>query len=291
MILVVGASGLLGGMITRGLLAQGKPVHILTRSNPAYQPLIDAGAQPVAGDLKDRASLDAACQGADIVITTANSIQRVGVGDGLDTIESVDLHGTRNLIEAAKAAGVKQFIYTSALAADANSPHPFISAKGQNEQALMQGGMHYTILAPHIFMEIWFGMVIGTALASGGPVVLIGHGDHRHSFVSVADVAAIAVAATGNPAAYNQRILIGGAEAISWTDVVRRTSRVIGRDLPVTYVEPGAALPIPPPTWDLMYSMEMYEGIVPMDGVTATYGLTLTPLEQAVGRMFGAPAN
>ena len=57
MILVVGSSGLLGGMITRQLLAKKRPVRILVRSNPAYQSLIDGGAELMAGDLKEPVSL------------------------------------------------------------------------------------------------------------------------------------------------------------------------------------------------------------------------------------------
>src|SRR6266849_6396128 len=53
MILVVGASGQLGGTITRRLLDQGRSVSILVRHNPAYQTLVALGAQPVVGDVKD----------------------------------------------------------------------------------------------------------------------------------------------------------------------------------------------------------------------------------------------
>ncbi len=78
MILVVGATGHLGGAVTRMLLAQGQPVRILVRPQSDYQPLAEAGAQVVLGDLKQPGSLDAACQGADTVITTANSAARGG---------------------------------------------------------------------------------------------------------------------------------------------------------------------------------------------------------------------
>lgn len=78
MSLVVGATGHVDGMITRQLLEQERPVRILTRPNPSYRALVEAGAEPTPGDLKDRASLDAACAGVDTVITTANSAQRGG---------------------------------------------------------------------------------------------------------------------------------------------------------------------------------------------------------------------
>ena len=123
MILVVGATGNLGGAVTRLLLAQGQPVRILARPQSNYQPLAEAGAQVVPGDLKQRNSLDAACQGVDTVITTANSFMR----GGEDTVQTVDLRGNRHLIEAAKAGGVKQFIFVSVFPADASSPVPFFA--------------------------------------------------------------------------------------------------------------------------------------------------------------------
>jgi uncharacterized protein YbjT (DUF2867 family) len=78
--LVVGSSGMLGGMVARRLLAGGKPVRVLVR-----QPSSLAGAESVTGDLKDPASLEAACRGVNAVITTANSARR----GGADNIESV----------------------------------------------------------------------------------------------------------------------------------------------------------------------------------------------------------
>lgn len=147
--LVVGATGVLGGMITQRLLAEGKEVRILLRHNsPAEgmavqgmatsaRSLIDAGARPVYGDLKDRASLDGALDGIETVITTANSAMR----GGEDTVDTVDRQGNRNLIEAARAAGVKQFIFTSFLGADLHNPVPLFQAKAETEAALAESGM------------------------------------------------------------------------------------------------------------------------------------------------------
>jgi uncharacterized protein YbjT (DUF2867 family) len=84
MILVVGATGLLGGSITRSLLSQGKPERILVRGASTYDGLVVAGAEPVIGDLKDPDSVRAACRGIDAVITTANAIGR----SGEDNLES-----------------------------------------------------------------------------------------------------------------------------------------------------------------------------------------------------------
>ena len=157
MILVVGATGIVGGMITRQLLEQGKEVRILVRSNsPSAQlaqegratsaeELIEAGAQPVYGDLRDRASLDAAVGGVETVISTANSAGR----GGDDNPQSVDLEGNRNLIEAARDAGVGHFIFVSALGADPDHPAPLCKRRAKAKHSYEGAGWSTRFLPPH----------------------------------------------------------------------------------------------------------------------------------------------
>ena len=71
MMLIVGATVYLGGMITRRLLAQGREVRLLVRPGSDYRPLVEAGAAPALGDLRQQDTLDVACRGVDTVITTA----------------------------------------------------------------------------------------------------------------------------------------------------------------------------------------------------------------------------
>ncbi len=260
MILVVGATGSLGGRITRGLLAQGKTVRILARHNSpsealaqqgranTAQSLIDAGAQAVYGDLKDRASLDAAVAGVNTVITTATSTQR----GGDDTIPAVDLQGTLDLIEAARSAGVRRFVYTSVNGAAEGHPVPLFSIKGTCEAAIERSGMAYVILNPAVFMEIWIGMVVGMPLMAHQPITLVGQGDHRHNLVSEADVAAFALAAVDNPRATNQRITLGGPASYNWTEIVSAVGQAMGTPLPTRYLPLGSEVPLLPPAAGLL---------------------------------------
>jgi len=293
MILVVGATGQLGGTIVKRLLAQGKQVRILVRPNSPSEALARqglatsaaelaaAGAGVISGDLRDRVSLDAACQGIDTLITTANSILRD------NDIEGIDLNANLSLIEAARAAGVKHFIFTSTNLSDPNSPDPFARAKGVVEQRLRESGMTYTILKPGLFMEVWVAMTVGMPLRAGQPVTLVGQGDHRHAFVSQADVANYAVAAVDHPAARNADIFIGGPASYSWTEAVQTIGKVIGTQLPVNYVAPGTPIPLLPESmWGLLYGMEMFETEVPMEETAKTYGIPPTSLEVFARRFF-----
>lgn len=297
MILIVGATGLLGGAITQILLAQSRNVRILVRHNSpstamaaqgmatSAQTLIDASAQPVYADLKDRASLDDAVAGVDTVITTANSVLR----SGEDTVEAVDLHGNLNLIDAAQQAGVKHFIFVSALGADFESLIPLMRYKARACAALRECDMTHTILSPNLLAEVWVGAVIGAPLKAGQPVTLVGEARRKHSFVSIGDVAAFAVAAVDNPAARNASFAIGGPEGLSWRDIVAEVEQVLDRELPVRYAQPGEPVPfVPEAVQQSLTSQNLYESVIPMDGIAATYGVALTPMATVLQRMFGA---
>jgi uncharacterized protein YbjT (DUF2867 family) len=278
-------------MISRGLLEEGNDVRVLVRrDSPSSQlvhqglatsadSLIEAGAQPVHGDLRDRASLDAALKGIDTVISTANSAMR----GGEDNPESVDLEGNQNLIEAAREAGVEHFVFVSLLGADPDHPVPFMRGKGQSESALRESGMGYTILAPTAFMEFWPAMVVGVPALQGRPVVLVGEGRRRHSFVSNRDVAAFAVAAVDHPAARNQHVAIGGPEPLTWREVVATYERVLGESVPVEFVAMGEPVPsLPDPMPEMLAGMETYDSVVEMEETSRTFGIELTTLETFV---------
>jgi uncharacterized protein YbjT (DUF2867 family) len=291
MILVVGATGVVGGMIAQGLLEQGKEVRVLVRrDSPSSQlaqqgfatsaeTLIETGAQPVHGDLRDRASLDAALENVETVISTANSAMR----GGADSLQSVDLDGNRNLIDAAQEAGVDHFTFVSLLGADPDHPDPFMRAKGQSEASLRESGMGYTILAPTAFMEVWPAMVVGMPVLQGQTVTLVGEGSRRHSFVSNRNVAAFAVAAVDHPAALNRHLAIGGPEALTWREVVATYERVLERSIPVEFVAIGEPVPgLPDPMPEMLAGMETYDSVVEMEETSRTFGVPLTMLETFV---------
>jgi len=286
MILVVGATGVLGSMITRALLARGDDVRILVREGSNYAPLVAAGARPAVGDLKERASLDAACRDIETIVTTATAIVR----QPPDAIETVDDAGYRNLIEAAKRATVKDFVYTSALGSSPDSPVPLMRIKALNEQRLRDSGMTYTILMPNLYIEVWAGIIVAAPLAQGKPVTLVGDASHRHSMLSMRDVASFAVAAIDNPAARNATIVIGGPAPVSWTDVVAAAERVVGRKIETQSVAPGEPIEgLPPGVAGMFSAMETYDSAIDMDETARTFGVTLTPLEDGLRAILQVP--
>jgi NADH dehydrogenase len=122
--------------------------------------------------------------GIETVITTANSAMR----GGADNPETVEHQGNQHLIDAAAAAGVRQFIFVSALGADPASPVPLLAGKGKAEQHLRASGLRHTILEPNLFMDVWLGMLFGMAIAQSRSPTVVGDGRRKHSFIAQDDV-------------------------------------------------------------------------------------------------------
>ena len=283
MILVVGATGMLGGAIVRGLMQRREPVRALVRDASGETTLREAGAEPVWGDLKAPESLAAACRGVSTVITTANSAGR----GGDDTVEMVDLEGNRRLVEAAEQSGVEHFIFVSAQGEDPNSPVPFLRAKGLTSRLLRRSGMGYTVFLPDFYMDVWIPLVVLGPVEAGQPVSIVSGGRRRHYCVAVGDVAGFAVGSVGNDAALNRDFLVGGPEALSWSDIISTFERVSGVDVEVHSHDLGAPMPgFPDAVAGLMAGLETYDSPQPVSSTQAerTFGVRLTTVESFLRR-------
>ena len=178
---------------------------------------------------------------------------------------------------------MRRFVFTSVLGASAESPVPFIRAKGEAERRLTNSGMAWTILQPNLFMDTWLPMAVGGPSLAGEPVTLVGEGRRRHSMVAMADVVAYAVAALERDEAINQRLLIGGPDAISWRDAVAAFEHELGRGIPVRTVPLGDPVPgMPDQVNGLFQVLETYDSPLDMSAMAATYGVTPTPLKDFV---------
>jgi dihydroflavonol-4-reductase len=112
--LVTGATGFLGSHVARLLVQRGETVRLLVRPASSMRLLEGLPAERVAGDLRDAASLDSAVAGVETVYHVAADY-RLWARDPREIYES-NVAGTRNLLEAARRAGVARFVYTSTVA-------------------------------------------------------------------------------------------------------------------------------------------------------------------------------
>jgi len=237
----------------RKLKTRAASVRALVRSPETAARFQSLGIEAVLGDLTDPASLTRACAGVSTVIATANAAIPTR---RTDTFEAVERDGYRNLIQAATAARVRHFVYTSVPLSKHERLTPFLQFKRETEQVLAASGLDHTIFRAGVFMDVAFTMM-GSAIPLRGSedatvvrpfgfanryfarikdsieqkhVALIpGNGTTRHAFICVDDVASfLASAAFSGPSGIHA---IGGPEALTFVDIVRLYERILGTTL------------------------------------------------------------
>ncbi len=231
--MVVGSTGLLGMEICRQLVNAGKNVKALVRSSsdPAkVKALQQLGVETREGDLKNTASIKKAIEGVGAIISTASSTLSRQEGD---SIESVDNKGQVSLVQIARDGGVNQFIFISIYPMTQESPLQRAKRKVENE--LLDSKMNYTILQSGYFMEVWLGPAVGFDFPNS-KVTIYGEGKNKLSWISLMDVAAVAVASLDNEAARNSIFQLGGPEALSPLEVVRIFEKHAGSRFVIEYV-------------------------------------------------------
>ncbi|MET1084926.1 MAG: NmrA family NAD(P)-binding protein [Burkholderiales bacterium] len=282
--LVVGATGVVGGQIALGLRERSAPVRALVRgaSHPKRQALTDAGIEIAEGDLTLPETLDAACRGAEVVITTATSMP-TGANDGL---RRVDLEGTMALIAAAERARVRKFVYVS-YSGNLNEPSPLGLAKRSCEVRLKDSPMQTVILRPSFFTEVWIGPALGFDVRNG-KARIYGPGTAKVSYISAFDVAAFGVAAaTQDQEAKTTVLELGGPDALSQLDVVAIFQQAPGRTMALEFVpiealqaQVGAPDPLQATFAALTLAYAKGDMIEDANGVAERHGVKLRSVAQ-----------
>src|SRR5260370_16729202 len=230
-IAVNGATGQQGGAVARRLLAEGWQVRALTRDTTKPQALALAalGATVVPGDMDSRDQLDAAFQGADAAFSVQNYwLPTVGY-DG-------EVRQGKLVVDAAQAAGIQHFVYSSVGAAHRGEGQKHFDSKYVIEQYLQASGLPYTILRPVGFMDNNNSPWTRPAILNGSLPSIGLRPDKTMQMVAVADIAAFVALVLAQPQKYlGQTIELAGDE-LTETQIAATFARVIGR--PVTLAAP-----------------------------------------------------
>jgi len=224
-VLVTGATGFVGGEIVRRLHDSGSEVRALARTRSSKAK--DWSAMFHVGNVLEAASLKDACQGMDAVIHLVGIISEAG----RNTLEAVHIDGTRNIVTAAREAGVKRFVQMSALGTRAGAASRYHKSKWEAEQIVRDSGMDWTILRPSIIYGPGDGFVnLFAKIIRRSPIVpIIGKGFSRYQPVPVAAVAAAFVKSLTEPLAIGRTFELGGAETLSMNEIIDEILEVMRR--------------------------------------------------------------
>ncbi|MBD1912634.1 MULTISPECIES: SDR family oxidoreductase [unclassified Leptolyngbya] len=293
MYLVTGATGGLGRRIVQVLREQGSSVRAFVRLTSKYSSLEQRGAEVFIGDLQQERDLQKACQGVDYIISAHGSNEVSGSAQALDYRANIEL------IDQAKANGVKHFVFISVLGADRNyEDAPVFKAKRAVERYLENSGVPYTILRPSGFASNL--LPLAERFQQTGIYVLIGDPLSRSSIVSTDDLARIAAASPTTEGARNQVFAVGGPEVLERGEIPKIFGRIFKKEPillnpPLLAVDgirslvgvfnPGAKAALG--TFRTLLAHEFYTTPAEVERLESVYGFKLESLESFVRRYMG----
>ena len=289
MILVTGASGFVGGHVVQALRGLDRPLRCLVRDERRAV----EGCEPAVGDMTDAASLRRAVDGVEVVV------HLVAIRQGkAEEFERVMIQGTRDLLEAAREAGVTRFVHMSVLGTSEETKDlvPYFRAKWEMEKDVKGSGLPYVIFRPS-FIFGRDGGILPTfrKLAKLTPVTpIIGSGKQRIQPLWADDVGAYFARAVDLESATNRLFELGGPDVVSWNEFWERLKAALGIRRPSVHVPVGlmrvnALVPerLPgniPLTRDLLKMLEAVDNVVTNDDAVRTFEIPLLPLDEQLRR-------
>jgi uncharacterized protein YbjT (DUF2867 family)/ligand-binding SRPBCC domain-containing protein len=260
---VAGGTGFVGGAIARELHGRGEKVVVIShRGEDARGGLPDNIEIRLADASTRDARLETALQGVDaLVIALAFKNLPVEAPRKGQTFARVDAGGTEHLVDAARAAGVKQVIYLSGAGAAPDAQRHWFRAKWRAEDAVRSSGMTWTIIRPTWIYgpdDVSLNRFVG--FAHRLPFVPMSNfGNQRLAPVFVDDTARLAADSLRDANADNQVFELGGPESYSMREIIRHALRAARLSRPILpapapliklAVAPLVLLPSPPMTPD-----------------------------------------
>lgn len=287
MILVTGADGFVGSSIIERLVKDGERprplVRNLARARTRFSPEALSGAQFVQGDTTQPDTLSDALAGVDTIIhaafITANRKQKPGVD-----YYKTNVTGTKNLVAAAKNAGVQRIVVMGGLGTKPDKPGSYMQGRYEADQAVKNSGLAWSILGPSVQFGTHSAFFDGLAdLIRSAPVVpMIGDGKVKFQPVWVEDSTLCILKMAREPQKYDGKFIeIGGPEVFTYAQILDLLMDTLGTHKikvpgPRPFAAIGAALmelvlPNPPITRAAIGLFD-FDNVATIDSVQQNFG-------------------
>jgi uncharacterized protein YbjT (DUF2867 family) len=280
MILVTGATGFVGSNLVRRLRHDDVAVRALVRNPAKGQALKDIGVDIAEGDVSDKASLEKAVAGCERVVHLVGIIQETPGA----TFRTVHVDGTRNVLDAAQKAGVRQVFYQSALGTRPGAKSMYHRTKWEAEELVRAGTIPYTILRPSIIYGPGdrFTMRLSDMIKRSPVLPVIGTGRSRVQPLYIDDEVSCIVKAITGDAFLNEMYEIGGPDQLTYEEVTVAIADALGiyrptLHMPLFLVRNAArllesVLPVPPVTTDQLI-MFQEDNVCSMRDIHDAFGI------------------
>lgn len=291
-VLVTGGTGFVGPKVVHALRAQGREVRALVRRPEQATQLAAWGAELVTGDVTDAASLHAAVDGCTHVVHLVSILK----GSPSD-FNRVMTQGTKDLVAAAKNAGIERFVLMSALGTTETTKDivPYFASKWAMEQETARSGLEYAIFRPSfVFGRDGGALPLFIKQVKYSPVVtVIGSGLQRIQPIWVDDVAEYFSRGVDHPQAANRTFEIGGPDVVTWNELYLKIAKALGKRRALAHVPTGLArtgarltqwAPGAPLTTDQIAMIEAGDNVATRTDAVDTFQLPLVGLDEQLRR-------
>lgn len=235
-VLVTGASGHLGGRVVAALVNGGYHVRALSRHPTALHRLPTPPQEAARGDLTVPATLAGVCDGADAVVACGGASMRLGALRDRTSFEAVDFQGNAHLLDRAREAGVRRFVYVSVFGAEQLRRCEYVDAHERFAERLAGSGIGHTVVRPTGYFAFLADLL---HQAARGRAAVVGDGSARTNPVHEADVADACLRALDDGAP--QSVAIGGPDVLTRREIVLLAQEAAGRRSPVRSISPSLA--------------------------------------------------
>lgn len=294
MILVTGGTGFVGSHLIRRLRKGDSAVRAVVRNPAKAQALTDLGVDVAAGDISDKASLEKAAAGCDRVIHLVGIIQEARGA----TFQGVHVDGTRNVLAAAKKAGVRRFFYQSALGTRPGAKSVYHKTKWEAEELVRSSGIPFTILRPSLIYGAGDQFTIRLAeMIKHSPVLpVIGSGASKVQPIYIDDVVSCILKAVASEAFLNDLYEICGPEQLTYEEVTAAVAESMGvrrptLHLPLLFMKAAArvfetVLPDPPVTTDQLIMLQE-DNVCSLRDIRDAFGVEPIAFRDGLSRFLG----
>jgi len=226
-VLVTGGTGFVGPKVVHALRAEDRAVRLLVRKPEKQERFRAWGCEVVQGDMTDAESLRQAVEGCEAVV------HLVGLAPFADpkATQRVMERGTRDLVAAAKEAGVGRFALMSALGTSERTKDlaAYFHAKWDEEQAVKESGLEHTIFQPSFIFGRDGGMLPALIrVVRWSPVTPV-VGTKKLQPIWVGDVAAYFAKSLSTSGAVNKTFKLGGPDVVTFSELNDRIRRALGK--------------------------------------------------------------
>jgi len=246
-VLVIGASGFVGGRLTKALLAEGYAVRCLARDPARVQDLAEIGGEIARGDVSNPASLAKSLDSVQAVYVSIHTLSPQPGSPADQRFMAVELNGLQNVVTACQAQGVRRLIYVTSLGITAEAASEWLRERWRAEQFLLGSGLDVSVIRPGMIVGAGgrgFGMLASQAKKS----VAVGLGGRQKMrSIAVDDLIYYLVGVLNDPRAYGQCYDVGNDDVLTNSEMLDATAEILGRRPPIRLQIPPALLGVSAP--------------------------------------------